>query len=166
MPSTLTISHALYRRARLVGCLGIHVATGGWCCAHTSCLLLLRAHTAMSADKDEWNTMVDNLGLCHAGQSAEERGAARAPSSPLRAAAAAAAPAASCATAAAASPAATTPAATATRDSSDNNSDAGAVLGGDSPQRAVRNTARDQPCGGARITPHQPHACSGVARPQ
>ena len=42
---------------------------------------------AMAANKDEWNAMVDNLGLFHAGQSAEERGAARAPSSPLRAAA-------------------------------------------------------------------------------
>jgi len=42
---------------------------------------------AMAANKDEWNAMVDNLGLFHAGQSAAERGAARAPSSPLRAAA-------------------------------------------------------------------------------
>ena len=43
---------------------------------------------ALAADKASWNAMCDNLGLYHSRLSPEARGAALAPSSPLRAAAA------------------------------------------------------------------------------
>lgn len=49
---------------------------------------MLARNKKLAADKASWNAMCDNLGLYHSRLSPEARGAALAPSSPLRAAAA------------------------------------------------------------------------------